>query len=328
MTEPRAYRNDNEPSYLRGYDRAYDARTDIYRLNQDPRAEEYGFVPGGNPDADKAICGRQQDALRHGEVLYVGEEMCDLLDMLAEGFQPEPLLDSDLLIHSGFAYLASPMTVPTVLRRTDVPLRALAWRRCTDDEVRIMPEKREDGVEIWAYTDAPEYVHGRHLMTGAPLALYEFTVGAVPFGSTPHEAAEQIYAPLEEKVAAGGTDYDCARSASVLLRFQVLMRLCAQRIVEDRPTSPNRAARKRAGRAELPLTDVRVVMLRHVGQRPDRDEPQVVEWSHRWIVKAHWRNQWYPKLGTHRQILVNPYVKGPADKPLVLPRERGFALVR
>ena len=28
-------------------------------------------------------------------------------------------------------------------------------------------------------------------------------------------------------------------------------------------------------------------------------------------------NQWYPSLGQHRVLFRGPYVKGPADKPLL-----------
>jgi len=66
-------------------------------------------------------------------------------------------------------------------------------------------------------------------------------------------------------------------------------------------------------------SSVRVVRLRRV-HRPDRDldEPQAVDWSHRWMVSGHWRAQWYPSLNDHRLIYVNPYVKGPDDKPFVV----------
>lgn len=45
-------------------------------------------------------------------------------------------------------------------------------------------------------------------------------------------------------------------------------------------------------------------------------EPHLVDWSCQWIVRGHWRNQWYPSEGRHKQRYVPPYVKGPPDKPL------------
>lgn len=52
------------------------------------------------------------------------------------------------------------------------------------------------------------------------------------------------------------------------------------------------------------------------------------EWSCRWLVRGHWRRQWYPSLGAHKVIWVWPYVKGPDDKPLRLTGPRVYAAVR
>lgn len=41
------------------------------------------------------------------------------------------------------------------------------------------------------------------------------------------------------------------------------------------------------------------------------------EWYHRWLVRGHYRNQWYPSLRDHKLIWVPPYMKGPQDKPLL-----------
>jgi hypothetical protein len=61
-----------------------------------------------------------------------------------------------------------------------------------------------------------------------------------------------------------------------------------------------------------------VVTLRRPESNRSGDSESSVEWSHRWLVNGHWRNQWYPSLETHRLIWVNPHVKGPPDKELVL----------
>ena len=63
--------------------------------------------------------------------------------------------------------------------------------------------------------------------------------------------------------------------------------------------------------------DVNVITLRKAKRREGADESDArdVEWSCRWMVSAHWRNQWYPSLGEHRPRLILPYLKGPDDKP-------------
>lgn len=52
-------------------------------------------------------------------------------------------------------------------------------------------------------------------------------------------------------------------------------------------------------------------------------------YSHRWIVQGHWRNQPYKENGetVHKVIWIAPYVKGPDDKPLIFKR-RAFEFTR
>jgi hypothetical protein len=60
-----------------------------------------------------------------------------------------------------------------------------------------------------------------------------------------------------------------------------------------------------------------------------RQEPESeANYSHRFIVSGHWRNQWYASGQVHRQIWISPYVKGPEDQPLVVRPRRVFSLVR
>jgi hypothetical protein len=50
------------------------------------------------------------------------------------------------------------------------------------------------------------------------------------------------------------------------------------------------------------------------------------EWSHRWVVRGHWREQWYPSEGVHRLIWIEAFVKGPEDRPLII-KDTVFSVV-
>jgi hypothetical protein len=98
--------------------------------------------------------------------------------------------------------------------------------------------------------------------------------------------------------------------------------LCSQHI-EYRPAP--RAARRRqerAGPSPSPdYGDIRVILLRRRTIHPEDHQPQHVDvaWSHRWMVSGHWRWQAVGKgRAQHRWTYINPYVKGPDDKPLIL----------
>jgi hypothetical protein len=101
-----------------------------------------------------------------------------------------------------------------------------------------------------------------------------------------------------------------------------------QRILVTRRVRPARATRRRLA-APLPEDWLRVVTLRRRVQlgasAAGHDE---VAWSCRWLVRGHWREQWFPSVGRHRPIFILPYEKGPEDKPLKLPGATIFAVRR
>jgi hypothetical protein len=104
-----------------------------------------------------------------------------------------------------------------------------------------------------------------------------------------------------------------------------------QRIFVTKREAPDRAARRRIAkeRPDLGQPVVRVVRLRTAErQQEHRQDGEPVEWSCRWIVRGHWREQWFPKLRKNQPIWITPHVKGPDDKPLRAPRATVFAVVR
>lgn len=96
--------------------------------------------------------------------------------------------------------------------------------------------------------------------------------------------------------------------------------LVQQRLVQTRDERPSRSFRRRIERScNLGHSHVKCVILRRTTSRPSDGETDI-EWSHRWLVSGHWRNQWLPSAETHRLQYIVPYVKGPEDKPLILKR--------
>lgn len=92
-------------------------------------------------------------------------------------------------------------------------------------------------------------------------------------------------------------------------------RLCSQGIahLDDVPAGHN--ARLLAQRAGV-SPDVRVTTIRPTTRSPD--QPATArDWRHRWVVRMHKVRQWYPSEQRHKVIYRGPYVKGPADKPLL-----------
>ena len=86
-------------------------------------------------------------------------------------------------------------------------------------------------------------------------------------------------------------------------------------IATSEPAPVNHTARVLAHRTGTD-PDVRIIRMRsHAGD--PTGEHRRVNWHHRWVVQMHKVRQWYPAQQRHRIILRGPYVKGPADKPLL-----------
>ena len=83
----------------------------------------------------------------------------------------------------------------------------------------------------------------------------------------------------------------------------------------------------REHQAPIP-SDVKVITLRRAeSSRAPHDASEPVDWSCRWVVNGHWRNQVYAN-DEHKLIYILPYVKGPDDKPLKIPTHTVYSVSR
>ena len=107
----------------------------------------------------------------------------------------------------------------------------------------------------------------------------------------------------------------------ILPGFAVLAAMLSQRITVREPLRMDRAERRRRARAgDSRTTEAQVIHLRLASHDRPTEDSNHVDWSRRWIVRGHWRDQWYASEGRHKPIFVPPHVKGPDDKPLVVKR--------
>lgn len=117
----------------------------------------------------------------------------------------------------------------------------------------------------------------------------------------------------------GDTDTTIALQRTILATWLLM----GQTLVRSEPMTAPRAARRRIERLD-PVLDptVRYIDLRRARTEPsdhhDNDGGKGTrEYRHRWIVRGHWRNQYYPSRNDHRPIWIDPHVAGPEDKPLL-----------
>lgn len=106
--------------------------------------------------------------------------------------------------------------------------------------------------------------------------------------------------------------------------------LMAQKLTVIPRAETDRPTRRRAERNKQTAPPfVHVITLRRLeADRKREGGDRNVDWQWQWEVTGHWRNQFYPGEGVHKQIFIETYIKGPADKPFKDPGVKLFAARR
>lgn len=272
--------------------------------------------------------------------VYVDEEMMELVEAALAGFEPEPLREEDLITPKGMLILPRPMwLVPTADDTQTLNWSLAAWTRATE-----LGPGRTPGIRLSLYHDQTE-------PDGLDEALIEqwlrdhknSGVERIPSRWLPTHVVHWNFGTMHPGYQRRlGHEH-------VQLQVQAIWRLMNQTLaVWEQAKLPKQFA-KRAARAGVPTSLVNLIRLRRVTHPFPTEDEKEVNWSHRWLVNGYWRWQWYAdkKLenrvcghtgwsgksctktgGTHKQIWINDYIKGPQGLPLDLKKSRVFALVR
>ena len=302
------------------WEEVIDAQVDIFKFwssDGGKRYAEYRFNAEAGTDRALAemyrgLAPRLSEAALHSDAIYVDPHMMTVLEVASKSFKIETLRESDLITPIGFMLLPRPFVVQD-RRGRDISFRAVNWLPATFQDHR--DHKVTKGVQVAFYHlsgDHDDYYEEVERLPHAPRWMLAFTI------------------PWFFDYGSEGRDHDEleSRTARFLMAMWRLMQQRISVISRERPTAP---FRKRAKRANFPEKTVTVIRLRR--PNPVRDPDHVVrevDWSHQWLTSGHWRNQPYPSEGpdVYRQIWISPYVKGPADKPLIIKESRVYELVR
>jgi len=174
----------------------------------------------------------------------------------------------------------------------------------------IMPSSGGDRPPLsaltWAVFEKPD--------GGLWMHIYELTwTGAYVL---PIERSTWPPSALTAEERAG---YDAAALArvSALVRFILSASMfIEQTICVERREPVQRAAARQAARAGLDSV-VHAIVLRAAEPREAAEgEATDREYSCRWIVRGHWRQQFYPRAARHVPLWIHPHLKGPDGKPL------------
>lgn len=269
-----------------------------------------------------------RSTLAVAEPFYWSPQLCALLTDAAPGVPAWELREADALSPSGYMYFADPLPLPGAILPEVAPahrayfgpddLRALAWREATTADGR----RRGLLFYVFTRTGFRDGLPGIAWLWeyGTDIAL---NVGA-RFSPTADPDADEPYSAADQE----------ARFTATLRYIAAAFAMCTEMLDAPR-TATDRATRRRlardVGQAPAVLADpqVRVVTLRRVRRSPTADpEAAPAEWSCQWMVRGHWRMQFYGTEGRHKAIYIAPFWKGPPSAPIKLPSARAFQVVR
>lgn len=300
------------------------------------RAGKQNMKPTASPNRAAAILAAEEvRRLAHADLYFVSGDMADLAVAAATSLPAFTLMPEDLPSPSGLIVFERPLTTfdeaPWHLG-ADIPAGELAvtaasWSHWSGGN----PDWKLGGVWITFYTDRDSAI-----ASGIKMGMYDQSRAELVRRSSPRLLLDnEVQAPFTPEpvgVSIGGAEpvaQDTApetglhRWVGVLKTTWLLMQ---QPMVDVVATATDRAARRRYERLEKPVPLVRTIRLRRPANPHGSGETDR-EYHHRWIVRGHWRQQWFPARQVHRPIWIAPHVKGPEDAPL-LGGEKVYAWMR
>lgn len=248
------------------------------------------------------------------DTFMVSPEMMELTYHAFAGFdRTEPAHPEEFFVDAGFIYLAEPFV------SLDIHGKRTAWRAMNYRLVPDVPIERDGetvyewGLRIIMYLgmeerDADDYP--------IPIELVEHAKQRGMHWGYTHATTLPLALVHDTKGVSGEGDPE----ANWLTFFRVLHRLMAERIVirtaAHVPRPQRRDYRRTMGR-EAPICTV-IELRRPSPRATDSERESSRNYTHRWIVRGHWRNQWYPSMKQHKQKWIAAYEKGPDDGDLII----------
>lgn len=275
----------------------------------------------GERESEKVVDYRQEEAtlemipLINGECFFWSRDMIDLVSAAANSLPDTWFLTKQHIpAVSGFFWLAKEP------EDAFAGLRAFGWTLLTTEgDVGTVHLPPEDGampefnkVAIITFIQNPDFPAPipaiNHIDVGQTLNAWRLRKSdvAVRLNEDPRHLKEEYYS---------------------LRLFAAMLSFIQQRILTMSRLSASRATRRRTASAREAEPIINIIKLRRIVHHPHKGEGVPVEWGCQWVVRGHWRDQWYPSMRRNQPIWIAPYIKGPEDKPLRDPG-RLFAVVR
>jgi hypothetical protein len=268
------------------------------------------FGPAATPEMAQALTSQEVHRLLRAELFWVDEHMTDLVLAAAPSIPEFFLQPEDLPSPYGMIVFEKPLRISSSPDEYDDKVHTIAavWGDAT------VAGSPHPGVWVSWYTDtARNYEHVDPRRVSAD-------IGWVRLGLPPLSYDNESYIPFSdeplgwaEPIANEHNDY---RGVDLMMELRAAWILMQQPIATVSEAELDRSTRRRLERQKIEPKPVRIITLRRPKSSSEHGESDR-EYHHRWIVRGHWRQQWYPSREVHRPVWIAPHIKGPEDAPLL-----------
>jgi len=306
---------------------------DQLKWHHDPRGEEYAvsffkemFGDDGNvEDEARQMANNVMVTLARADTIYVTSEMQHVLMQAAHDLPEDVTVDlHQLLCPIGFCMFEEGMHGQD-RRGRNTSVHAIAWHVAPVNYTRLTPEQKA------MYTEENERCVVVYFFTDTADVLDDFNTDyrqllrdrGIPI---PPVSLLHFY-PLFDGGKMPDSDVQGSEIVNNIMKlFWAMQLLAQQKIGEPMKIDPDRATRKRFMRdwPDAPPPSITLITLRRKSVKKDDAEAASIPWTRRWVVRGHWRKQYYPKTKTHAWKYIYEYIKGPEDKPLIITERRVF----
>lgn len=240
--------------------------------------------------------------LQDAELFFVAKPMILLANQAAATLPDFVVAPEDVPTINGFAYLDEPIADFVNEGGHRVRVVAVSWGPATT----FSDSWSHGAVQVSWYYDTAVAHEGRDL-SGVGSRLVLLSSSAFPFNES-RQSQDENGDPFTAELA-----------------LKALWLLMMQPVVSMNDAHYDRASARRYARQRMEPPRVRVITLRRMAGTGDGGSDR--DYHHQWIVRGHWRQQWYPARQVHRPVWIAPHIKGPEGAPL-LGGEKVYALRR
>lgn len=248
---------------------------------------------------------------KNGDLYFVTAEMTALAQDAAKSMPKFSLRRSDLPSESGVIYFDSQLgNTKNVETGAKAPIVAVAWGPVGMNSQAVPGATIQERPYVWLsfYSDIPSELRAEAQIPTGPL-MYD-------------DEAALAFEDIDDIADVLGADNQFGWALTVTAAWLLMH----QQVASVEHVELDRTTRRRLRREGIDdLQPIRVVSLRTHSPASGGDGSR--DYHHRWVVKGHWRNQWYPSQKRHVPLWISPHVKGPDGAPL-LGGEKVYAWTR